>query len=891
MRRPYAYDEFGRIPFAYAALVILILSVGATSFMLEWDEYRAKEKAKDAAELTSNYEDLSALDLETTAYYIMHDVLRERMEVGPVNDTKELDLIDELVRERMAEHIENTYPLTEDIFNINVVDWDIHILLDEMNTTDLMRGVNTTKCGRTYVIDNSSLLELDNLAPPYVFPISRSVYFRLVGFAKYSIYNMDEDIVIEKYTTFNKNVYSPLPLMKNLATRFSADSSGEFSSLGKMIRYMVTTMAQYRVLCGFAGGGYGGENTDRELANIITPGDVEIAVNLALLLTQARYFRDFDRESAAEQAESNNSDFHVEKLMDNYVTNGSIDPADLISLYTDLENETIDVGRTFAQSIYSFSDRFVWELMDLFWGDEWDPEDDGIWDNELYFDPTLEDPIVDWEEIEAKGDTEEWCKARLMRWLEVFGKWLGITETGDENGEIAKIEAQEEESAVIKDIYSRYVHPPSPHASSGVPPAIPNKPQCITAKPYITNTGDYYQLTTVGTTAYHVDGQYYLFGDAADGTTSNKRWYVRSYVRPEESSPGDSTDARFLLLGESPGAGGDEGRPYTYKMVCRDDWGSGVPEKTYEYYLVKESLIEKHRDYHEAGLSYYNALRFIVDALTRSMKQQPSNIDNVNSKGMMDYAAHDTDSNFDERESDLVIDPKDRISVLGDGLTSIMREDGGTVNDAMAEYEDHASREKENWFREGAYLNDSGNPDDSGEYFLYELIRETADLWYEMLVSLYDGGYREFDEDGSSTYGPEDGPNHWNNYDNNANSQLPEERFQTSAHETESGSDKLAGSFKFRNDALRDCYYRVMQVVNMRNDAGEFNFANWKDISSSMWTWTTFLGVCDGAPGYAWVFTSSGIPAVPVNDRTMIPREVYDGTGAALEDYTPSDDE
>ena len=884
MRRSFTENEHGRIPFAYVALVILLLSVAAGSYMLDWEDTHSREKARDAPELTSSFQDLSALDLETTAYYIVHEVLRERMEVQDGNDTQELDLIDELVRERMAEHIAKTYPATEEIFTVSVLDWDIHILLDEMNTTDLVRGVNTTTCGRTYVMPNSSLTELDNMAPPYVFPVSRSVYFRIVGHARYSIYNADENIVMEKYTSFNKNVYSPLPLMKNLAMRFSSDSSGEFSSLGKMIRYMVTTMAQYRVLCGFAGGGYGGENTDRELANIITPGDVEIAVNLALLLAQARYFRDFDQESAAEQEESNNSDFHIEKLMDNYVTNGSIDPADLISLYTDLENETIDVGRTFAQSIYSFSDRFVWELMDLFWGDEWGPEDDGIWDNALYFDPTLEDPIVDWEEIEAKGDTEDWCKARLMRWLEVFGKWLGLTETGDENGDIVKIEAQQEESAVIKDIYARYRHPPNAGDVAGKPSGADLCNVAVPPPGY--GPPDYY---VTGTDAYHVDGRYYLFGDASDSTTSNKRWYVRSYVRPEESSPGDSTDARFLLLGESPGVGGDEGRPYTYKMVCRDDWGSGVPEKTYEYYLVEESLIEKHRDYHEPGLSYYNTLRFIVDALTRSMKQQPSDINNVNSKGMLDYAAHDTDAHFDELESDLVIDPKDKISIIGHGLNNIMEKDGGAVNDAVVEFGSLASQEKENWFREGAYLNDSGDPDSSGEYFLYEVIRETVDLWYEMLVNLYDGGYREFDEDGSSTYGPEDGPNHWNNYDNTDNSQLPEDRFQTSEHESESGSDKLAGSFKFRNDALRDCYYRVMELVKTRDDAVEFSFNNWEDLGSRHWIWTV-TGSC-GQAGilYGWFYSGSGIAAVPLQDRVDIPRECYDGTGS-VEDLTPYDE-
>ncbi len=884
MRREFSRDRNGRIPFAYVAIVIMLLSVGVSSFMLGQDEEYSKEKTKESSKVTFGYQDLSSLDLETKVYYIMHEVLGERMTVPLDNDTKELDLIDEMVRDRLSDLISEEYPRTEGIFNIHILEWDINVLLDEMNTSALLKETKSIKCGRTYVMDNSTISELETAAPPFVQATSKAVYFRLVGHAKYRIHNMDEDITIEKYSTFNKNVYSPLPLMKNLALRFQSDSSGEFSSVGRMIRYMITTLAQYRVLCGYAGGGYGGPNNGKEITDVITKKDVEIAVNLALLLTQARYYRDFDRETARGQTASNDPGRDIEKLMDNYVNNGSVDPADLIALYTDLENLTLDPGRIFAQSIFSFADRFVWELLELFWGEEWDPEGDENWDNEKYFDPTLDEPIVDWEEIEGKSDTENWCKDRLMKWLEVFGKWLGITETGDENGEIVKIETQQEESVVIKDIYARYRHPPNAGDVAGTPSGADLCNVAIPPPGY--GVPDYYVM---GTDAYHVDGRYYLFGDATDSTSSNKRWYVRSYVRPEESSPGDTTDARHLILGESPGVGGDEGRPYTYKMICRDDWGSGVPEKTYEYYLVKESLLEKHKDYTEAGLSYYNTLRFIVDALTRSMKQQPSNINNFNSKGMTDYAAYVTEVHFEERETDLSIDPKDRRSILSDDLTDIVRKDGGAISDALVDFEDFASQEKENWFRQGAYLNDSENPDDSGEYFLYELISETVDLWYEMLVNLYDGGYREFDENGDSSYGPQDGPNHWNNYEQNPNSQLPEERFQTSSHETESGSDKPAGSFKFRNDALRDCYYRVMEIVRTRDDAVEFSFSNWEDLGSSHWIWTV-KGSC-GQAGilYGWMPSGTGIVAVPIQDQQMIPRESYDGSGS-VEDLTPSDE-
>lgn len=888
MKHLLVIDRRARIPFAYVAVVILFLSVGAVSVMVAQEHERSREFIREPTSTTLHAGDLSILDLETRAYYIAHDILRDRMNVPAGSDTKELDVIDDLLQDRLSEYINATYPGTDGPYHIRITDWHVRLLLDEMNTTDLLDDVRKENCGRTYVMDNSSLSELATHAAPSLLPVTNTPYFRLVGSATYRIYNREEDVTFEKHNTFNKNLYSPLPLMKNLALRFQCEAQGEFGTLGRMIRYMVSTIAQYRVLSGYGGGGYGGDhdgNYDgKGVGDIITTGDVETALNVALLLMEARYFRDFDEGAASSLAASNNTDHSISRLLDNFVRNGSIDPADLIFLYEDIENGTLDVGRVFAQSVYSFADRFAWDLFNLFWGEEWDPEGDGTWDNEYYFDPTLDEPIVDWERIEARADTEQWCKARLMRWLEVFGKWLGITGSGDENGDIVKIEAQPEESAVIKDIYSRYKHPPMAGEGVGAPSGVDLCDVPVPPPGY--GVPDYYVRVN---DAYHVDGRYYLFGDASDGAYSGNKWYVRSYVRPEEAGQGDSTDARYLILGESPGVGGDDGRPHTYKLICRDDWGSGVGEKKYEFYVVEESLIEKHDGYMGGEGPYYSTFRFIVDALARSVKQQPSDPYNVESKGMMDYAAYDVERKYGDRESGLDIDPSDERFVIPHEVETAFRNEEGVVKKALDEVSDTAEQHKEKWFREGAFLNDTENPDSSGEFFLFDLMKETTDLWYEMIVNLYDGGYRDFDEDVSSSYGPEDGPEHWNNYEDDGNSQLAREQYQEGKHETESGSEKLAGSFKFRNDALRDCHYRVMEIVKTRDDALEFSFDNWQDMGSQHYRWQV-KGSC-GEAGilYGWVYAGSGTAAVPPEDRQMIPREVYDGTGS-VEDLTPSDD-
>lgn len=873
----------GRVPFALVGVVILMLSVASISVLIEHDSKMAIDNAKESIFDTLGILETESSILETKAYYILHEVLSERMDVPLSEDTKNLEQIDELVRSKMEVFVKQNYPVSRGIYDINVIDWDVRIFVEQMKMKDFLQTANITVPGPKNIIDNTSMNELNTYNAPLLDLSYRASYLRITGLACFNIQNNDELKMFNQTRTFNKIVYSPIPLLNNLAASFQCDGHGELSSMGRMVKYMTTTLAQYRVLCGFGGGGYGGRMENRGISDIIKVEDVETAVNLALLLFQTRYFRDYDEISASLQRDSSNEYSNIDRLMERYVHNGSIDPADLISVFNDFENESIDAGKIAAQSAYSFSDRFIWELLDLIWGSEWGEY--GGWDGDTYFDPVLEEPIISWKDIEEKDNTEEWCRDRIWQWLGVIGKWLGATDTSDENGNIISIRTQEEENPLIKDIYARYRHPAQAGEGVGQPSGadlcnVPTPPPGYGSPNYYLSGND----------AYHVDGRYYLFGDAADSTSTNHRWYVKSYIRDEESDPNDTTDIRYLMLGEDPGVnGGDDQRPYTYKMVCRDDWNSGVGERTYEYYMVKESLIEKHGDYQDDEEPYYSTFRFIIDALNRSIKQQSHDINNTDAKGMMDYASFDIQNEIGVIDNIFQIDPEDEKRLLEHQAYRAFGAEGDDVFEELLRIEDFAEQEMENWFQEGAFINHTDDPDSTGEYFLFDIIRESVDLWYETIVNIYDGGYRDFDEDGASIYDENDGPDHWPNFNGALNSDLPILQYQSSQKENDGGSNELAGSFKYRNDALRDCYNRVMQIVQSRDDSFEFNFNNWEDLGSQHWQWSA-KGVC-GEAGilYGWVYAGSGTVAVPLQDQNQIPRECFDGTGT-FEDLTPYDD-
>jgi hypothetical protein len=167
------------------------------------------------------------------------------------------------------------------------------------------------------------------------------------------------------------NELLPLPnlFIEYKLQQFQNNANTTFSDLGRMMNYMLTTVARMRIYNKHKfGPGYSHKN-------ILNEGDVELSLNLALILEQALLFRAFDGDSIKEidryfygadelgnpenptgkrlwgSAEINNYYEYQSRralvtnptgrllstLVNQYVTTGRIDPTDLLALYLVLD--------------------------------------------------------------------------------------------------------------------------------------------------------------------------------------------------------------------------------------------------------------------------------------------------------------------------------------------------------------------------------------------------------------------------------------------------------------------------------------------------------------------------------------------------------------------------
>jgi len=178
----------------------------------------------------------------------------------------------------------------------------------------------------------------------------------------------------DAYLSRNLRIDRPLPGLRPFAMeRFRAleeSSEGTSSEVARMLKYALTTLAQYRVLQG-----------EVDHADVLSRRDVELATNLCVVLEQYRHFRTadpgavgmFDAEAYDDYSPrwsdigpgqlpaSNRS---LANLMAAYATTGTIDPADVIALFTCIDSEPVHVSEILAQAFHALLDQMILKYTD-----------------------------------------------------------------------------------------------------------------------------------------------------------------------------------------------------------------------------------------------------------------------------------------------------------------------------------------------------------------------------------------------------------------------------------------------------------------------------------------------------------------------------------------------
>jgi len=679
------WKRSARVPFSLVAVIILMFSVASMVYLSGVDHERTRNViSKPAQDIEQLGKDIG-LDIAAQAYYIANLEIIENTKDDMFLYDPTFELINSEAQEEfekyLNEQLDGHKVGTNKNYILTIDNWQYFVLMEQQTTKDVYdRSMFSTPFLGPYNIMLGGIQEVDTRHSADEGITRRTVYFRSVGEVTFTLTNIVSGHSLKKTVVFDKNIYSPLPLLKANYDGYQANAEGDTAELGRLVRYIVQTIAQYRALQGVACGEYG-NSPEQDVKDLLSENDVVLAIKLALLLEQARRYRTFDDDFASSLIHFPSITRHlIHSLMYQYTQYGFVDAADLFALYKGLDLiNFIDWTGIMGQTIYQFSDKFVYDLLRLFWPARW-------------MDPIISEPFVNWTEFNNMPDNIVYDM--LYFWVWRFVEWLGLSH---------RIEGFSQTAKITK------INPWTIVFAGGASPSC----GCGNEQ---TMWGRYGLLSSKNSPTE----------DPGDWTMDIRPCNIENLVIGRNSDPEKNKYSYSHLPLKRSKYRAD---PFEIRYTAdTSTWEaqSCIP-LTFQYYVVYDSLVAKHAK--SDTKPYHDTLKDILEAINRSIKHKDAN--NEDERGLMDMMARSTGMVDMLGFTDL--NPKDTKSIIVEG-TNWYFDDTLSLGGQLVIFETHAASNRDNWWKNGAYKQSHNDP--KNEPYLHAIIQETIDLVYEALWTI-----------------------------------------------------------------------------------------------------------------------------------------------------------
>lgn len=349
-----ASDENARVPFAMVAVLIVMLSIFSTAYL---GGIQRQEAGQHLIGVEINRQETVLRQVEnviaTEGYYIASKSVAIATQF--LCNQSMLDIV---FQENYSAYLEERFPYFNDPYSVEVRDFRASIYLEEQNLHDLIPSSETVESNvtirdRNGTTSSEAIEVLDTSSSQQFNETSVLARYVIVGHGNCTVRNVISGAAMEAPLSFEKSIDSPFPLMNSKMLALESQGDNSAMGLARIVKYVLTTLAQFRVLEGY---GSGLDLAPESTSQIITSEDIELAVNLAVILETARLFRDYD-EDAVQNDE-------LAALLEEYVTTGTLDAADIVALYSGIGEKKLPVDMMLAQAFSAVADQFVLKYLD-----------------------------------------------------------------------------------------------------------------------------------------------------------------------------------------------------------------------------------------------------------------------------------------------------------------------------------------------------------------------------------------------------------------------------------------------------------------------------------------------------------------------------------------------
>jgi len=313
-------DRRGAMPFALVAVLVLVLSSLAVVVMFSYeDESRLHNLTQASLEEMRDLGGAEAEEIRKLAYSAGIEAIRAQRDLDE-------DGLKALFIQAFNASLEERYPNHSGRYSLVVISSNVSISFLKAALYD------------AYVSYNGEAPETSATSGPAYFAVSGLVMLNISsdrGFIKWGC-------------DMGQEIYVPLPLLLDRLERLQA-SAAPYGDLQSMVSYMLSALAQDRVLAGY---GMTASKGLKSTEAILTQQDVLNAVNTAVVLEQLRILRASGDGLDAQGAISSAIAASLE----------DVDPADLfLRAYGET---TFDLGVIAEQAILAVLDRVLFATLE-----------------------------------------------------------------------------------------------------------------------------------------------------------------------------------------------------------------------------------------------------------------------------------------------------------------------------------------------------------------------------------------------------------------------------------------------------------------------------------------------------------------------------------------------
>ncbi|MFO7618858.1 MAG: hypothetical protein R6W91_04300 [Thermoplasmata archaeon] len=366
VNRPLQNDESARVPFAMVAVLILMLSVFSMAYMggIQRQEAGLRLVGAEASRQSSILHQIEE-KMAIEGVYIASKAV-----VASTQFLCNQSMLDSCFQQNYSAYLNAAFPLLADPYRIEVRDFVSMVFLEERNLHDLVSSNRTTEQNMTLkdgtgAMVNDTVETLDTVSAEEFNETSALARYLVVGRGNCTVRNMLSGSAMEKPISFERAIDSPFPIMNSKMRALEAAGDSNALGLARTVKYILTTLAQFRVLEGY---GSGLDAAPGGTTDIITPSDVQLAVNIAVLLETARQFRDYDAGvlHSLDEMGLGTEGQTLTSLLADYLNTGTLDPADIVALCTGLGDRELPVDMILAQAFNAIADQFILKYLDYF---------------------------------------------------------------------------------------------------------------------------------------------------------------------------------------------------------------------------------------------------------------------------------------------------------------------------------------------------------------------------------------------------------------------------------------------------------------------------------------------------------------------------------------------